>query len=57
MYMRMSCVNGCVIASDRYPSRTFFRPGVLGAGVLMHALCLFDGNARNMLRRKLIINI
>jgi len=45
VYMRMSCVNGRVIALDWYLSRTFFMSGVSGAGVLMHALCLFDGRS------------
>ena len=43
MYMRMSCGNGCVVALDWYLPCTFFRSGVSEAGVLMHALCLFDG--------------
>ena len=43
VYMRMSCVNGCVMVLDWYLCRAFFRPGVSGAGVLMHVLCLFDG--------------
>ena len=37
----MSCVSGCVVALDWYLSCTFFRSGVSGAGVLVHALCLF----------------
>jgi len=37
------CANGCVVALDWYLHRAFFRSGVSGAGVLMHALCLFDG--------------
>ena len=41
--MRMSCVNGCVVALDWYLPRMFFRCDESGAGVLMHALCLFDG--------------
>jgi len=45
VYMRMSCVNGCVVALDQYLPHTFFRSGVSGAGVLMHALCLFDGRS------------
>ena len=45
MCLRMSCVNGCVVALDWYLSRTFFRSDVSGAGVLMHALCLFDGRS------------
>jgi hypothetical protein len=40
VYVRMSCVNGCVVALDWYLPRTF---GVSEAGVLMHALGLFDG--------------
>ena len=40
MYLRISCVNGCVVALDWYLPRTFFRSGVSGAGVLMYALCL-----------------
>jgi len=43
VYMRMSCANGCVVALDWYLPRKFFRSGVSGAGVLMHALCLFNG--------------
>ena len=43
--MRLSCVNGCVVALDWYLPRTFFRSGVSGAGVLMHALCLLDGRS------------
>ena len=35
----MSCVNWCVVAFDWYLPPTFFRSGVSGAGVLMHALC------------------
>ena len=41
--LRMSCVNGCVVASDWYLPRTLFGSGVSGTGVLMHALCLFGG--------------
>ena len=55
MYMRMSCVNGCVVALDWYLPRTFFR-----SGVVTHGLCSpEDGHndARNMLRQKLIIHI
>ena len=44
VYMRMSCANGCVVVLDWYLSRAFFRSGVSGADVLMHALCLFDGS-------------
>ena len=44
MYMRMSCANGCVIALDWYLLRAFFRSGVSGAGVLMHAFCVFGGS-------------
>ena len=36
-----SCVNGCVVVLDWYMSHAFFRSGVSGVGVLMHALCLF----------------
>ena len=43
MYMRMSCANGCVVVLDWYLPCAFFRSGVSGAGVLMHALCLFVG--------------
>ena len=43
MPMRMPCVNGCAVALDWYLSRTFFRSGVSGVGVLMHALCLLGG--------------
>ena len=43
MYMRMSCENGFVVALDWYLPRAFFRSGVSGVGVLLHALCLFDG--------------
>ena len=42
-YTRMSCANGCVVVLDCYLPRAFFRSGVSGVGVLMHALCLFDG--------------
>jgi len=43
----MSCVNGCVVVLDWYPPRTFFMSdgSGAGAGVLMHALCLFDGRS------------
>ena len=34
-----------VVALDWYVPRTFFRSGVSGAGVLMGALCLFDGRS------------
>jgi len=43
--MRMLCVNGCVMALDWYLAHMFFRCDVSGAGVLMHALCLFDGRS------------
>jgi len=33
--MRMSCVNGCVVALDWYLSGTFFRSGVSGEGVFL----------------------
>jgi len=45
VYMRMSCVNGCVVVLDWCLPRTVFRSGVSGAGVLMHVLCLFDGRS------------
>ena len=46
MYMRMSCVNGSVVALDWYlPHHPVSRSGVSGAGVLMYALCLFDGRS------------
>ena len=44
MYMRTSCVNGCVVALDWYLPRMFFKSDV-------------SEDARNMLRQKLIINI
>ena len=37
------CANWCVVVLDWYMYRAFSRSGVSGAGVLMHALCLFDG--------------
>ena len=43
VYMQMLRANGCVVALDWYLHRAFFRSGVSGMGVLMHALCLFDG--------------
>ena len=42
MYMRMSCVNGCVVVLDWCLPGTFFRSGVSVAGVLMYVLCMFD---------------
>ena len=39
MCMRMSCVNGCVVALDWCLPRTFFMSGVPGAGVVMNVLC------------------
>ena len=39
MYVNV-CLNGSVVALDWYRPCTFFRSGVSGAGVLMHALCL-----------------
>jgi len=43
VYMRMWCANWCVVVLDWYMYRVLSRSGVSGAGVLMHALCLFDG--------------
>ena len=34
-----------VVAFDWYLPRMFFWSGALGAGVLMYALCLFDGRS------------
>jgi len=48
VYMRMSCANGFIVALDWYLARAFFRSGVSGAGVLMHALCLFDGRVEGV---------
>jgi len=45
VYLRMSCVNRCVVVLDWYLPCACFRSGVSGAGVLMHALCLFDGRS------------
>jgi len=41
--VRLSCANGCVVVLDWYLPCAFYRSGVSRAGVLMHALCLFDG--------------
>jgi len=45
VYLRISCVNRCVVVLDWYLPCACFRSGVSGAGVLMHALCLFDGRS------------
>jgi len=45
VYMRMSSVSGCIVALDWCLPHMFFRSGVSGAGVLMHALCLLDGRS------------
>jgi len=37
------CVYANVVGLDWSLPRAFFRSGVSGAGVLMHALCLFNG--------------
>jgi len=42
--LRMSCVNVCR-GVGLVCARTFIRSGVSGAGVLMYALCLFDGRS------------
>ena len=42
VYMRMWCANWCVVVLDCYVSCAF-QVWCIGAGALMHELCLFDG--------------
>ena len=44
MCLRMSRVNGCRDVG-LVSASCVFRSGVSGAGVLMYALCLFDGRS------------